>query len=411
VDPDSSGICQERADGRSRAPRSGSVWQVTGMPWLLGSAALWFSGFALLVPVAPLWVIRGGSDDLGAGLVTSVMMACTVLAQLSMRRVLAGLGWRWTLVLGSGLLGLPALGHLATDGLWTVTALAALRGLGFGVVTVCGATAVAAFVEPGRRGRAIGALGLASAAPQFVLVPVAPWLAERAGFGLVFVLAALPALAIPLAWPIARAIGDSDRAPADGRGRSTAAALRRALAGPIAALVVITASGGAILTFTPHILVSPALGFAGLLAFTGAAAASRWGAGGIADRFGATAAIAPLLFTGALGLAAIALRADSIHDTPGRVVVIAGLFLTGVAYGGLQNLTLAQAFNAAGEPARSSVSIAWNLSFDAGTGLGAFAVGAIATVASYSAAFGVLALAVGLIGACWAWPRPARGGD
>ena len=138
---------------------------------------------------------------------------------------------------------------------------------------MCGATAVAAFVEPGRRGRAIGALGLASAAPQFVLVPVAPWLAQRAGFGLVFGLAVLPALAIPLAWPIARAIGDSDRAPADGRGRSTAAALWRALSGPIAALVVITASGGAILTFAPHILASPALGFVGLLAFTGAAAA------------------------------------------------------------------------------------------------------------------------------------------
>ena len=273
------------------------------------------------------------------------------------------------------------------------------------------ATAVAAFVEPGRRGRAIGALGLASAAPQFVLVPVAPWLAERAGFGLVFVLAVLPALAIPLAWPIARAIADSDRAPADGRGRGTAAALWRALSGPIAALVVITASGGAILTFTPHILASPALGFVGLLAFTGAATASRWIAGGIADRFGATAAIAPLLFTGALGLAAIGLRADSVHDSSGRVLIIAGLFLTGVAYGGLQNLTLAQAFNAAGEPARSSVSIAWNLSFDAGTGIGAFAVGAIATAASYSVAFGVLALAVGFTGICWALPRPAGRGD
>ena len=97
------------------------------MPWLLGSATLWFSGFALLLPIAPLWVIHGGSDDLGAGLVTGVMMACTVLAQLSMRRVLPGLGWRWTLVLGSGLLGLPALGHLATDRLWAVAALAALR--------------------------------------------------------------------------------------------------------------------------------------------------------------------------------------------------------------------------------------------------------------------------------------------
>jgi hypothetical protein len=381
------------------------------MPWLLGSAALWFSGFALLIPVAPLWVIRGGSDSLGAGLVTAVMMACTVLAQLSMRRLLPGLGWRWTLVLGSGLLGLPALGHLATDRLLPVTALAALRGLGFGVVTVCGATAVAAFVEPGRRGRAIGALGLASAAPQFILVPVAPWLAERAGFGLVFVLAVLPALAIPLAWPIARAAGASDRAPVGGTGGGTAAALRRALAGPVAALVVITAAGGAILTFTPHILASPALVFFGLLAFTGAAAASRWVAGGVADRFGPTAAIAPLLFTGAFGLAAIGLRADGIHDATGRALVISGLLLAGIAYGGLQNLTLAQAFTAAGEPARSTVSIVWNLSFDTGTGIGAFATGAIATATSYSAAFAVLALAAGIVGGCWALSGLARRGD
>jgi Major Facilitator Superfamily len=382
-------------------PASGSVWRVRGMPWLLGSAMLWFAGFALLVPVVPLWVIRGGSDDLGAGLVTGVMMACTVLAQLSMRRLLPGLGWRWTLVLGAGLLGLPALGHLATDMLWPVIALAALRGLGFGVVTVCGATAVA-FVGPGRRGRALGALGLAIAAPQFILVPVAPWLAERAGFGLVFLLGVLPALAIPLAWPIARAVGDRDRAPADGSGGVTAAALRRVLAGPIAALVVITAAGGAILTFTSHILASPALGFLGLLAFTGTGAVSRWGAGSVADRFGATPAIAPLLFTGALGLAAIGLKADSVHDSAGRVLVISGLLVVGLAYGGLQNLTLTQAFAVAGEPARESVSIAWNLSFDAGTGLGAFAVGAIATATSYSVAFGVLALAVGLVGAWWA---------
>ncbi|HEY6310885.1 MAG TPA: MFS transporter [Streptosporangiaceae bacterium] len=400
---------QDEGDARADVPGvpgSGSVWRVPGMPWLLGSAMLWFSGFALLLPVAPLWVIHGGSDDLGAGLVTGVMMACTVLAQLSMRRVLAGLGWRWTLVLGSGLLGLPALGHLVTDELGTVTALAALRGLGFGVVTVCGATAVAAFVEPGRRGRAIGAYGLASAAPQFVLVPVAPWLAERAGFGLVFVLAVLPALAIPLAWPIARSVGGSDLAPADRAGRGTAAVFRRAVSGPIAALVVITASGGAILTFTPRILLNPALGFGGLLAFTGAAAASRWGAGGIADRFGATPAIAPLLFTGALGLAAIGLKADNVHDAPSRALVISGLLLTGLAYGGLQNLTLTQAFTAAGEPARSSVSIVWNLSFDAGTGIGAFATGAIATATSYSAAFTVLALAAGMVGAWWA--RPGR---
>jgi hypothetical protein len=55
----------------------------------------------------------------------AVMMACTVLAQLSMRRVLTVLGWRRALVLGSARLGFPALEHLATDRLWAVVALAA----------------------------------------------------------------------------------------------------------------------------------------------------------------------------------------------------------------------------------------------------------------------------------------------
>ena len=162
--------------------------------------------------------------------------------------------------------------------------------------------------------------------------------------------------------------------------------------------------GSAMLWFAGFALLVPVA----LLAFTGAAAVSRWGAGGVADHFGATTAIAPLLFTGALGLAGIALRADSVHDTAGRVLVISGLLLVGFAYGGLQNLTLTQAFAAAGEPARNSVSIAWNLSFDAGTGLGAFVVGAIATATSYSVAFAVLALAVAFTGGCWGWSGLAR---
>jgi fructose-specific phosphotransferase system IIC component len=107
----------------------------------------------------------------------------------------------------------------------------------------------------------------------------------------------------------------------------------------------------------------------------------------------------------------IGVGAASIQAAPSRVLVISGLLLAGVAYGGLQNLTLTQAFTAAGEPARSSVSIVWNLSFDAGTGLGAFMVGAIATATSYSVAFTVLAFAAGVVGGCWALPRPTRRSD
>ena len=58
-------------------PEACPVWRVPGMSWLLAAAALWFSGYALLVAVAPLWVIRGGSGSLGAGLVTGATTACT----------------------------------------------------------------------------------------------------------------------------------------------------------------------------------------------------------------------------------------------------------------------------------------------------------------------------------------------
>lgn len=84
--------------------------------------------------------------------------------------------------------------------------------------------------------------------------------------------------------------------------------------------------------------------------------------------------------------------------------------MAGIAYGGVQNLTLAQAFAVAGEPARATVSVVWNLSFDAGTGIGAFGTGAIATATSYPVAFAVLALAVAVVGGGWAVSGLARHG-
>ncbi|WP_406379485.1 MFS transporter [Streptomyces sp. NBC_01618] len=395
-------------DVRGRTRGASSVWRAPGMPALLGSTALGFAGVALLMPVAPLWVLDGGADELGAGVVNAVMMLCTVIAQLLVGRVLGRLGWRWTLTLGACLLGAPAPVHLLTDDVRAVTALAAVRGLGFGIITVCGAMGVAVLVEPARRGRAVGAYGLAIAAPQFLLVPVAPWLAERVGYWLVFTLAVVPLLAIPLALPVARALRIFDRPTADPArpvGRRDAAGLRRVLTGPIAALLAITSAGGAVLTFTPRLDPDPTTVYLALLVFTGTSALCRWAFGGFADRRGAAPAIAPLLFVGAAGLAAIGVGTASGPDTAGRVLLVVGMFAVGVAYGGLQNLTLVHAFAAAGEEARSSVGTAWNVGFDAGTGLGALAAGAVATSTSYPVSYAVLAVVTALVGVGWAASR------
>ncbi|MEX3650574.1 MFS transporter, partial [Mycolicibacterium porcinum] len=276
-----------------------SVWRVPGMPALLACAAMGFAGFSLLLPAAPMWAVRIGADSLGAGAVNSVLMLFTVIAQLLVGWLLRRVGWAGTLALGLVLLGIPAVAHLLTGSLWQVLLLAALRGLGFGILTVCSVRGIAALIPQERRGRAIGAYGLSIAAPQFVLTPLAPWLAENVGYQLVFTLAAVPLLAVPLAFtrPAPTLVHEPHTDRLDGVGAG--------LVGPIAALVVITAAGGGILTFAPQLSgATTALG--ALLAMTGTAALARWLIGGIADHHGAARFIGPMLGVGAAGLAVIA---------------------------------------------------------------------------------------------------------
>ncbi|WP_280832705.1 MFS transporter [Mycolicibacterium frederiksbergense] len=359
------------------------------MPALLAATAMGFTGLALLLPVAPMWAVHIGADEFGAGLVNSVLMASTVLTQLVIGRVLARIGARVTLAAGLVLLGAPALVHIFAESLWAVLVLAALRGLGFGILTVCAVDGIAGLFAQEHRGRAVGAYGLSIAAPQFVLTPLGPWCAEHLGYPAVFIFAAAPLLAVPIVLAFTRPVPP----PPAPEGRPPMVA--RGLVRPIAALVVITAAGGGILTFAPQ-FGSAGTAFAALLGLTGAAALTRWRIGAIADRHGPARFIAPMLGLGALGLVAIA-----VGIATSAAVVIAGSVLVGVAYGSLQNLTLVEAFAAGGEHARGAVSVAWNVGFDSGTGLGALAIGALATAGSFPMAFVVAACACAMVGVVW----------
>ena len=126
-----------------------------------------------------------------------------------------------------------------------------------------------------------------------------------------------------------------------------------------------------------------------LLCLTAAAALCRWQLGGLSDRWGTRLFVGPLLVVGAVGLALVGLAGDPL-------ILIAGALVTGVAYGGLQSVTLIKAF-ADGED-HHRVSVAWNVGFDLGTGLGAAVVGLIAAQSSFRTAFWALACAC-LLGA------------
>ncbi len=402
-----------------------SIWRVPGMTALAGMTFAGFAGYAVLLPVAPLWAVHGGADAAGSGLVNGVLLLFTVLTQLFVPPALRRFGWGPVLSVGMVLLGVPGALYAASDALGPVLALSAVRGVGFGVLTVTGSAAVAALVEPGRRGEAIGAYGLAVALPNLGLLPAGPWLAEHVGFGLVFAVSGLPVLGVPAARRLARTIhpdpadllhpGESDPAGggsgapgARGPVESERTAYRR-LARPMLLLLSVTLAGGAVITFTPQMVSGAAVTAGGLFLMGLVAAASRWRVGLLADRRGAEPFVWPLvLLTGlAIALAGWAVEDEGQTRVAGFLLAMVAL---GLCYGALQNLTLVIAFDAVSARHHNLASAVWNVGFDAGTGLGAVAVGALAVRSSFTTALlAVAAAALAALPLALQRPRPRSG--
>ncbi|GAB3028401.1 MFS transporter [Nocardioides flavus (ex Wang et al. 2016)] len=350
-----------------------------------------FSGYAVLLTVAPLWAVEGGATTAGAGLVNGVLLLFTVLTQLLVPGALRRFGWGPVLAGGLLLLGVP--GALLTLGneLEVVLGLSAVRGVGFGVLTVAGSAAVAALVGAPRIGEAIGAYGLAVAVPNLLLLPAGPWIAESVGWWVAFAVSALPVAGIPAALRLATALRSSapdlhpgTDEPPDPYDSASAAYVR--LLRPMLLLLAVTLAGGAVITFTPQMVDSPSVAAGGLFLMGLTAALSRWRVGALADRHGAERFILPLVpLTGA----GMALVAWSVADTDGLRVgsFLAAMLLVGLCYGSLQNLTLVVAFASVSRRHHNRASAVWNVGFDAGTALGSVAVGVIAEASSFATAF------------------------
>jgi MFS family permease len=377
--------------------RPASVWRTPGTTTLLAMTTMGFTGYAVLLPVAPLWATHGGAGTAGAGAVNGVMLLFTILTQPVVPPAIRRFRWGAVMVSGLVLLGLPALAHILTDALVPTLALSAVRGVGFGVLTVTGSAAVAELVDPAHRGRAIGAYGLAVAAPQLLLLPTAPWIAETVGFWVVFAISAGPLLAALPALALGRRLDaqphqsedDPDRAH---RGRR---ATYRPLLRPMGILLGVTLAGGALLTFAPQMTSGSLPTTVGLLVLTATAALSRWRFGGLADRHGVQPFLVPLVVLTAVGMAVTAWAVRD-PDATEVVALLVGMALVGISYGGLQNLTLVAAFQVVARREYGVASAVWNIGFDAGTGLGAVLVGMVAAGTSFPVALlvaGVLSLA------------------
>ncbi|MFF5988586.1 MFS transporter [Prauserella flavalba] len=346
---------------------------------LLASTAA-FSGYALLLPVVPLWAVRQEAGTFAAGASTGVFMASTVLTQFATSAFVRRHGYRAAMLLGALFLGAPTPLLIASAGAWEILGISLLRGIGFGLLTVCGSALIAELLPTGSLARGSGLYGLAAGVPQLAGLPVGTWVAEHWGFPHVFVLAtALPLCALVPILLLPRLLPRHE--PGTGSGPR---ALVRATWKPWLPMLAVSTGFGALATFLPIVVSSPASAVA-LFVTPAVAMLSRWAAGHLGHRLAGPGRMLPGgLAVSAAGLAGFALLAD--HPVPAVVAVA----VFGLGFGVVQNDALVAMFARA---RAGSASVAWNVAFDAGQGLGAVAVGAIVSWTSFGSAFGLLAAA------------------
>jgi len=370
------------------------------------SHSRWFRWFRCPVPrCSTVGAVHGGANEAGAGLVNGVLLLVTVMTQPFVPRMLSRLGTGRVLAAGLVFLGVPPLLFLVSDQLGWILLLSVLRGIGFGILTVAGSTVVANLVPRAQHGAAIGAYGAAIAVPQVILIPAGPWLADSVGFWAIFALGVLPILGISSAPRLARVLREqkAERAiqpPTDaiplavGNG-SLRRLLLSSLLRPMILLSGVTLAGGALITFAPQMSSSAALTTGGLSLLTLSAAVTRWAVGGLADRHGAKPFLWPLVLLSVIGLILTAIAVENPEAT-GVAPFLIGMTLVGVAFGGLQNLTLLLSLAAVRREQYGTASAVWNVGFDLGTAVGSVLIGALAAGFSFPPAL-LVAAAISLV--------------
>jgi predicted MFS family arabinose efflux permease len=340
------------------------------MQALVGVTVLGFASYCLTLASLPAYAVAGGAEESTAGVVTAVFLVVTIAVQATVPALTARFGLGPVLAAGLVAMGAPSPLYVLDDGVGWIAALSAVRGAGFAVLTVLGATLAAQVAPPGRRGESIGLYGLAIAVPNLIAVPAGVALVLDGHVGWLAWLSASPLLGLLLVPMLVRSLGPQDPAGPAGTGRAAA----RAALVPSVVLFVVTMAGGGLVTFLPIERPDGALATAALLLFGITGAVTRWRSGLLADRLGGSRLLLPV----ALGVSAVGLVVTALGLVAGSAWILVGAAVFGAGFGAGQNLTLLAAFARAGAGGTTAASAMWNASFDAGTATGALALGLVA---------------------------------
>lgn len=384
------------------------MWKSPGFVAVLIAVAAAFGSWSLLLPVVPLAVLNDGGSSTLAGATTGIFMAATVITQIFTPTALRTIGYKPVMVFAAFILGVPAVGYMIGMEPLPVLLVSALRGIGFGALTVAESALVAELVPVRFLGKASGMLGVFIGLSQMLFLPLGLAIGDWWGFNIVYIIGAaiaLVAAVMCLRIPSLKAAAKQEPGRYDypEEHLTPRVAAWKLVLIPALAVTSLSMTFGAVSSFLPAAVIQldPVLGaiIGGLiLSVTGGSAmVFRYLAGIIADRTGTPGVT--MIPAQVIALAGVVLIAVTIHQEWSVWLLMVGAVMFGGGFGMVQNEALLSMFFRLPRSRVSEASAIWNISYDAGTGLGSFILGIVAATLAYNGAFaaGAGVIAVGIL--------------
>jgi predicted MFS family arabinose efflux permease len=332
--------------------------------------------FYLLLSTLPALVSGNGSGYGGAGLTTGVLMAATVISELTVPFWVSRCGYRRLTQLALLLLALPTLAFWLSFDVSLGLLVNAARGVGLGIAFVISSSIVAHVAAPTRRAEVLALSGALSGTAAIICTPAGVWIAARLGPDVLIAISTLVVLG-GFATVTHIPVG-AGGALATGPKLSVKSA--RALLAPALSLALTAVAAAIFITFAPLIGVpSASTGIpAALLVHSSCTLFARWASGRLSHSSAHMLCAAGVL--AGVGLVAVSCAAH-------LPLFLLGAALTGLAFGAAQNVSLVWMFDRAAPTHYDGVSAIWNIAYDGGLGLGAAAFGFVLTLLGHQYAF------------------------
>lgn len=357
---------------------------------LLFSVHTHFASWFMLVATLPLYI--EDRPDWQIGFVVGVIGVSSVLVRPFTGRWVDRLGRRRFMIAGAAMVTASLLAYGASDALAALVAVRLFHGVGMALFTTAGLAMAADIAPVSRRGEAMGYFAMVNSASQVYAPALGFLIADRLGFGPMFVFGATSA-ALALVGSLAL-----DEPAREQRSGGDARLFAMAALAPCLVFLSLTATMGGVQAFLPLMAKDRGLGNPGLFftLFGVALVLNRVYAGRLADVYGRGAVVVP-----GLALASLAMVGLAFVDAPWLFLLIAVAFGTAFAMGhtGLLALVVDRS-----DPAERGAAMAmFALTWDVGAALGSLALGGVldvtnfATVYLLTASFTAVALALFLV--------------